>query len=111
MSAPPRLAPPQDDLPASRDRHTPDDPDATGLTKPPNKNGDTPGEYAAQPANTKEPRHDGNEEPNDPTAVPHHRRIVDPLRVRRAQAVAVRPAPAKRVERDEPQRVGAAGPG
>src|SRR5712691_11439624 len=67
-----------------------DDPDATGLTKPPDKNGDTPDEYAAQPTGTKEPHHDGNEEPNHPTAVRHHRRIVDPLRRERGSG---RPRP------------------
>src|SRR5215470_7036520 len=80
MSAPPWPDPPRDDLPASRDRHTPGQPARAITHQTPNNNGDTPDEYAAQPASTKEPHHDGNDEPNDPTAVPHHRRIVDPLR-------------------------------
>src|SRR5260370_15082348 len=79
-----------------------DDPDATGLTKPPNKNDDTPDEYAAHPTSTKEPPHDGNEEPNDPTAVPHHRRIVDPLRRERGSG---RPRPAAEPVAREPVRL------
>src|SRR6266404_1188893 len=79
-----------------------DDPDATGLTEPPDKNGDTPDEYAAQPTRTKEPHHDGNEEPDDPTAVPHHRRIVDPLRRERGSG---RPRPAAEPVAREPVRL------
>lgn len=52
------LDPPQDNQPASRDRHTRDNPDPTGLTEPPNKNADAPDEYAADAARKRNPTPD-----------------------------------------------------
>jgi pimeloyl-ACP methyl ester carboxylesterase len=50
--------PPQDDLPASRDRHTPGPAAAAGLTEPPDKNGDARDEYDADTARTGNPAPD-----------------------------------------------------